>query len=225
MKLRQWIGNFSSDAWSDWPEAAYKKQRYRQRLCEVQSHFRESLDTAPPGPIQVVSMCAGDGRDVISVLQSHPRRNDVTAWLVENNAQSFAYGLRRTANAGLQNRVTFLNEDATEYATYKDIVPSDILLVCGVWGHVPKNERTQLVHAIACLCKPGGAVIWTRSVLKQMARLHEIQSRFDPSTWGSARVSVTPDNKWAIVAHQHCGPARRIPERGRIFHFQRNAGK
>src|SRR5262249_27660144 len=149
-----WIGHLRPDAWNSWPQSAYKKQRYRHRLCAVQDHFRECLDSAPSGPIRVVSMCAGDGRDVIEVLSSHPRRNDVAAWLVELNAHSVAEGRRRAKNAGLLDRVTFLNKDATDYATYATIAPADILLVCGVWGHVPIHERTALINAIAYLCKP-----------------------------------------------------------------------
>src|SRR5947209_8265635 len=62
MSIRQWIEVFRSSSWSGWPEAAYEKSRYQQRLDAVRAHFRDCLNTAPPGPVRVVSMCAGDGR-------------------------------------------------------------------------------------------------------------------------------------------------------------------
>ena len=62
------------------------------RLALVQRRIRDALDAAPPGPIQVVSACAGQGRDVLGVLVDHPRRDDVRARLVELDA-----GLAETA--------------------------------------------------------------------------------------------------------------------------------
>ena len=54
-----------------------------QRLGVVQGWIRRTLDQAPPGPVRAVSMCAGQGRDLIGVLSGHPRRAEVTARLVE----------------------------------------------------------------------------------------------------------------------------------------------
>ena len=54
-----------------------------QRLRVVQARIAATLDAAPPGPLRALSMCAGQGRDLIPVLASHPRGRDVTARLVE----------------------------------------------------------------------------------------------------------------------------------------------
>ncbi len=59
----------------------------RQRLALVQSHLSDALFSAPPGPVRLVSLCAGQGRDVIGVLPRHPRRADVTAVLVEADSR------------------------------------------------------------------------------------------------------------------------------------------
>lgn len=224
MKLKQWLCRLGFDPWNGWPEKAYKKDHYQQRLLAVQKHLAECLDIAPPGSVRIISICAGDGRDVIGVLGSHQRRKDVSAWLVELNRKSVAAGVRHTISAGLENAVNFLNEDATLYLTYKNITPSDILLLCGVWGHVPTDERVQLVGAIASLCKPGSTVTWTRGVSKGMARLHEIQSLFSGSSWESVCVSLTSDKNWAVATHRYCGPPKELPESERLFHFKPKAG-
>ena len=52
------------------------------RLRVVQRYVVEFLDSAPPGEISVVSMCAGQGRDLLEVLAQHPRTPDVTGPLV-----------------------------------------------------------------------------------------------------------------------------------------------
>ena len=55
--------------------------------------LRVALDGAPPGELRVVSMCAGQGRDVIGVLSQHPRRSDVRARLVERDERNVAVAL------------------------------------------------------------------------------------------------------------------------------------
>ena len=210
--------------WSGWPEKAYQRERYQQRLLVVQEQLAECLNIALCSPGHILSICAGDGRDVIGVLRSHPRRRDVAAWLVELDRQSVAGGVRRATEAGLANTVTFLNDDATDYATYKNIPPSDIVLVCGVWGHVPVVERAGLVRAITAFCTPRGTVIWTRGVSKGLAQLHEIQSHFIGPSWEEVRLHLTPDNRWGVATHRYYGPPVERPESGRIFNFQRTAG-
>ena len=224
MVLQKLLRRFRSGGWSDWPERAYGRQRYQQRLETVQKHLAECLDIAPPGPLRIVSICAGDGRDVIGVLRSHARREDVTAWLVELSPESVAHGICQATSAGLESRVTFLNEDATIYETYKNIAPADIVLACGVWGHVPPEGRMPFVRALASFCKPGGCMLWSRGVAKGMQHLRVVESLFSSPPWEKVALSFTPDNKWAVAIHRYCGPPRELPDSGQIFHFQRTSG-
>jgi SAM-dependent methyltransferase len=224
MQMRQVLRRLGWRVWSDWPQEVYQRQTYQQRLLKVQEHFAECLDNAPPGPVRVLSICAGDGRDVIGVLSSHPRQTDVTAWLVESNRQSIAIGTRQAASAGLATTVNFVSGDATLYETYKDIAPADIILVCGVWGHVAPDQRALLVASIASLCKPDGVVIWTRGLWPNMSGLQEIQSHFAGADWDKVRVTNTPDQKWAVATYGYTGPPHQLPTSGRLFRFQRRAG-
>ena len=43
----------------------------------MQGHLRAELERAPAGDVRLISLCAGQGRDVIGVLTGHPRRDDV----------------------------------------------------------------------------------------------------------------------------------------------------
>lgn len=54
-----------------------------QRLPVVREQIRVAVESAPPGPIRVVSLCSGDGRDLIGALANHPRRDDVRGRLIE----------------------------------------------------------------------------------------------------------------------------------------------
>jgi hypothetical protein len=223
-KIRHWLRRFVPANWSGWPQRAYLRPHYLERLQVVQQHLAECLDQAPPGPLRIVSLCAGDGRDVIGVLQAHGRRSEVEAYLVELNGQSVADGARQAAAAGLEKVVHFIHTDATDYSNYKNLVPCDIVLVCGVWGHVPVNDRTKLIRALASFCKPGATVIWTRSISKGTLRVQEVQSQFDGSSWSPVRLSTTSDEKWAVGTYRFRGPSLELPSGGRIFNFRKKAG-
>jgi ubiquinone/menaquinone biosynthesis C-methylase UbiE len=218
-KIKEWLGRFSRVNWSGWPELAYQRPNYRERLRVVQEQLAECLDQAPHNPLRLLSICAGDGRDVIGVLQSHRRREDVEAYLVELNGQSVSEGVKNVRGSGLENVVKFIHADATEYSTYKNLAPCDIVLICGVWGHVTANERANLIHALALFCKPSGKVIWTRKISKGEHMLKVVQSQFDEASWTLVRQSSTSDNKWAVCTYRYHGPALEVPANGRIFSF------
>lgn len=224
LKLAEWLGRFTGDNWSGWSEHAYQRPKYRERLRVVQEQLSECLDQAPHGPVRILSICAGDGRDVIGVLQSHRRRRDVEAFLVELNGQSVSEGVRQVKASRLESVVKFIHADATDYSTYRNLAPCDIVLVSGVWGHVPANDRATLIHALASFCKSGGKVIWTRKISKGEHRLKEVQSLFDEASWIPVRQSSTSDKKWVVTSHLYRGSALEVPANGRIFTFLKKSG-
>src|SRR5687767_8302828 len=77
--------------WQEWHER-YDDPRssMSRRVAIVQRMLRRALDAAPLGPVSLISMCAGQGRDVIGVLTDHPRAPDVRALLVELDARNAA---------------------------------------------------------------------------------------------------------------------------------------
>jgi Putative methyltransferase len=211
--------------WCNWPAMSYQRVGYRKRLTAVQEHFAKCLDEAPAGPVRVVSLCAGDGRDVMRVLPTHPRRGDVKAWLVELDGASVAAGREQRAAAGLEDIVTFVHGDATDYATYWNILPCDVVLVCGVLGHVRPDERSMLVKRLTAFCKPGGHVIWTRGVKRGMARHKAFKDLFEGYSFERAHESITPDGNWGVSTYRYIGPEVVAPTKGRVFHFERKAGR
>jgi hypothetical protein len=71
------------------------------RLRWVRSHLSDAIDRAPAAPIRLVSLCAGQGNDVIGVLPDHPRRDDVHAVLVEADARNAGLARRAAADHSL----------------------------------------------------------------------------------------------------------------------------
>jgi hypothetical protein len=131
------------------------------RLTLVKQHLAGALDRAPAGPVRLLSLCAGQGRDVIETLPGHPRRGDVSAVLVEASPQLAGEARDAAAAAGL-SRVEVRAADAGLVASFADALPADVLLLCGIFGNVSAGDIARTVAAAPALCAPGATVIWTR---------------------------------------------------------------
>ena len=131
------------------------------RLRCVRSHLSDAIDQAPPGPVRLVSLCAGQGHDVIGVLPGHPRREDVRAVLVESDDRNAGLARQAAAGHGLA-RVEVRQADASLVPGFADALPADVLLLCGIFGNVSGRDIQRTVQAAPALCRAGATVIWTR---------------------------------------------------------------
>ncbi len=131
------------------------------RLRLVQAQLADALDHARAGPVRLLSLCAGQGRDVTGVLPTHPRRDDVSAVLIDANAENAETARRNAAAAGLA-QVEVRQADASRPSGYTDVLPADVLLLCGIFGNVGDSDIQRTVAAAPALCAPGATVIWTR---------------------------------------------------------------
>lgn len=132
------------------------------RLHRVQRHLSLALDQAPAGSLRLLSLCAGQGRDVLGVLPGHPRRGDVSAVLVEFDSRNAEAARRSAAQAGL-GQVEVRQADASRVEGFADALPADVLLLCGIFGNISDSDIKRTVEAAPALCADGAAVIWTRN--------------------------------------------------------------
>jgi hypothetical protein len=95
------------------------------------------------------------------VLPAHPRRDDVSALLIEADAQNADLAIQGAARAGLDG-VQVRQADAGVVASFADALPADVLLLCGIFGNVSAVDIRRTVDATASLCADGATVIWTR---------------------------------------------------------------
>ncbi len=132
-----------------------------RRLELVQGHLRAELDHASAGDIRLISLCAGQGRDVIGVLAGHPRRDEVRARLVELDERNVGVAQQAARSAGLGG-VEILQADAGITDAYAGAVPAQIVMVCGIFGNITVSDIQPTVAALPSLCAPGALVLWTR---------------------------------------------------------------
>jgi hypothetical protein len=148
--------------WVEWHQAyADPASGLSARLRSVQRHLSLAIGRALPGPVRLVSLCAGQGHDVIGVLPGHPRRGEVTAVLVEADPRNAALARCRAAAAGL-DQVRVRQADASRPESFGDALPADVLLLCGIFGNVSEADVERTTAAAPALCAPGATVIWTR---------------------------------------------------------------
>lgn len=188
-----------------------------QRLAVVQGWIRQALDQAPPGPVRVLSMCAGQGRDLIDVLSVHPRGLEVTARLVELDPRIAAAARQRAVAAGLP-LVDVVTGDAALTGAYTGLAPAHLVLACGVFGNISTQDIQQTIAGCTRLCATGGTVIWTKS-RQPPDLIPQICQWFAQHDFELAGVS-DPGPSWAVGAHRFTGRPGPLLAGERMFTFR-----
>ena len=184
----------------------------------VQGHLRAELDCAPAGDVRLISLCAGQGRDVIGALTGHPRRDDVRARLVELDAGNVAVARRAARAAGLHG-VEVLQADAGVTDACAGAVPAQIVVVCGIFGNIAGTDIQATVAALPGLCAPGALVLWTRHRLPPDLT-PAIRSWFGEAGFREEAFDTSPDGFMSVGAHRLAGPPAALELGRRLFTFR-----
>jgi hypothetical protein len=188
-----------------------------RRLGMIQEQIRAALDAAPPGPLRAVSLCAGQGRDLIGVLAAHPRGGDVTARLVELDPRNAEFARRLAADAALR-RVAVITGDAALTSHYAPLAPAHLVVACGLVGNITDADVERTIGFCRQLCAAGGTVVWTRGrwapdLLPRVCEWFE--------ELGFERVWVSPaDFPPGCGAHRFAGTPAPLEEGARMFTFR-----
>ena len=187
-----------------------------RRLRVVQEQVRLALEDCPPGPLRVVSLCAGQGHDLLGALARHPRRKDVTARLVELDPRNAALA-RRAAEATGLSRIEVVVGDAALTRHYNGMVPANIVLTCGVFGNITAQDIQHTVAHCSQLCTHGGTLVWTRhrkppDLVPWICRWLE-EAGFERQ-WLS-----TPNEGFSVGVHRFTGEPQPLDPSAHLFTF------
>ncbi len=175
-----------------------------RRLDVVKRRLDEALGALRMATPRILSLCAGDGRDVIPVLAARPPAEKGLALLVEKDPVLAQRATQEAVAAGLKT-IHVRCGDAADPALYRDWLPVNILLLCGIFGNVSEEDITTTISAISALIASEGMVIWTRGRSQPDLRprirswftaagLQEVSFDGDPEPFGVGVASVTkPD--------------------------------
>jgi hypothetical protein len=203
--------------WEAWHRGYDGDTALRRRLGLVQARIRAALDAAAPGRIRAISVCAGQGRDLLGVLAEHPRRGDVVARLVELDARNAAEARAAAAAAGLRG-VEVVEGDASMTTAYAGAVPADLVLVCGVFGNVTEADIARTIALAPGLCAPGATLVWTRH-RRHPDRTPWIRGRFAEAGFRELGFDAPEGDWFSVGAHRYEGAPTLFEAGVRLFQF------
>jgi hypothetical protein len=206
------MGESAAVDWARWHDRYDEDSPLARRLVVVQARIRELLDRAPAGPIRVVSICAGQGRDLLPVLATHPRGGDVHARLVELDP-------RNVAAIPVVPNVEIVRGDAASLSAYDGAVPAQIVIACGVFGNIVVDDVRRTIEHLPMLCARGGSVIWTRSP-RAPDVCPAIRGWFADNAFEEEFFYVEPD-AFGVGVHRFTGEPQPLDATVKLFTFVR----
>ena len=192
-----------------------------RRLTVVQRFLRAALAGLPSErPVRLLSLCAGDGRDVLPVLAEHAR--PVPTLLVELDEHLAAEARRSVELFGLAE-VQVRVADAGLTASYRDHLPVDVLMLCGVFGNIAPEAARRTIAALPAWLAPEAVVIWTRGRGDEQADAGaQVRSWFAAEGFTELGYVAPRDARFRVgMARRPTGPALRLPDEQRLFEFVR----
>ena len=146
--------------WQAWHEDYEHDSPLRRRLDIVQRVIGDFLREATASPIRVITMCAGEGRDILGAIANQKRR-DVRGLLVELDPV-LADRARKTAHALGLNDIRVEAGDAGRSGAYASAAPADLVMACGVFGNISDEDVRSTIAALPELAAPNATLVWTR---------------------------------------------------------------
>lgn len=214
--------------WHQWHGAYEHNPALQKRLALVRKHLSRCLDRSAPGEIRIISVCAGDGRDVLKTLADHKRIGDARVRLVEMDPNLVADGENACRALHLSNQVEFVIGDAGHPDPYRTVAPAHIVLMCGMLGLVNARELPNVVRAMQALCAHKGHVVWTRRLdwrngVRQTMVLQGLLAKggfrraaLNLTSFG-AMLSRTAGPSFAVGTHRYDGQSVALSENGHLF--------
>lgn len=205
--------------WYEWHDLYNTEPKLQQRLEIVREYIAYSLNASPDGAIRIVSVCAGDGRDLLGTLKNHPREKDVSARLVEINPQLVERGRETIESLGLAKQIEFINGDASLSTNYVGAVPADIAIACGVFGNLADEELNRLLDNLSFLTKPGAFVIWTRGHSNGIPYSENVRKILAASGFEEVDFKLTATGDMGVGLHRYLGENLPQPKEQQLFVF------
>lgn len=152
--------------WVEW-HTAYDNpsSSLSRRLNVVRQRLEGVLVLVDRASPSILSLCAGNGGDVIPVLATNRSRWSASALLIELDPALAASARAAAGESGL-GCVDVRCGDAADPSMFVDAAPVDVLLLCGIFGNIRHESFPTVVGAIPLLVRQHGYVIWTRGAAR-----------------------------------------------------------
>lgn len=189
------------------------------RLRRVRGLIAAALD-ARPGPLRLLSLCSGDGRDILGVLEERPAdAARVSGRIVELSPDLAETARERAARIGANIEVVCA--DAGDPHNAVGATPADLVLLVGIMGNISEDDILYLAGTSASFCAPGAYLIWSRG--GQFTDLNaSIKARFAAAGFTDQHFFTEPPHKYGLgTARWPDRGAPPLPLERKLFTFTR----
>lgn len=152
--------------WAKWHDLYESRPSLQERLVAVREQVTLAVSKVAAEGLQVLSICAGDGRDLIGSLAGLASRKAIRATLIESSPELVARGRAAIDEAALTEHVSFRCADATRSSTYHGIPPANVVVLAGVFGNLKEADVRRLIESLRSLCHSGASIVWTRNLVE-----------------------------------------------------------
>lgn len=193
-----------------------------RRLAIIKEHIRKNLPRNPDGTFRIISICAGQGRDVIEVLSERSTdTGSIRARLVELDERNVSVARRLVEEAGLTN-VEIVHGDASFVDAYAGMVPANIVLMCGILGNISAEDIFLTISEMPQLCDKGALLIWTRH-RRPPDPTDVIRRAFAASGFDEVEFIAPSDSFWSVGVERFVGEPKPMQNGLKLFTFIEDA--
>lgn len=206
--------------WLAWHDS-YDDERsaLSRRLRVVQCHIARWMDERPQAPLTAISVCAGQGHDLLGVLATRADAHRIRATLLEYDERNVRAAQAAITTAGLRN-VTVRHVDAGELGAYGGAVPADLALMAGVFGNIRDADVRRTIAALPQLCAADATVIWTRT-RRDPDLTPRIRRWLEAAAFVEGAFHAPPDVLFSVGVHHFSGTPQPLAAHGSLFRFLR----
>jgi SAM-dependent methyltransferase len=208
------------DSWNEWHgEYDDPDSELAGRMRGVQRAIDQVVTDCPAGPIQVVSICGGQGRDLVGALAAHPRRDDVRVRMVELDPDNVAFARRTAAEAGIEG-FEVVEGDAGASDAYAGLPLADLVVVAGLFGHLDDDDQVRLIAFLRQICREDGVVVWT-FFQRARRRTEKLRRFFVDGGFEEVAFEVLPgeEYRFTVASSRHEGPVQPFEAGRSVFTF------
>lgn len=206
---RDWVA-WHADYEADTPLA--------RRLAVVREQVGRSIAERGGAPTRILSLCGGDGRDLIVPVAASGHAAAVRGLLVELDP-TLAARAREGLTAGGLDGLAVREGDAGTTSSFADAVPADLVLLCGIFGNISDAAIERTVRAAPSLCAPGATVVWTRH-RRPPDRTPAIRRWFREAGFHHEAFIRVPDSTASVGVERLVGEPLPFEPGVRLFEFE-----
>jgi hypothetical protein len=212
------VGAAERTHWVEWHDQYRDPTSPLSKRLVVVKRLIDTVLDEQPGEVQMISICAGAGLDVLGVLENREgARRRVKALLVERDP-TLADGARAWARELGCDGVEVITGDAAETSVYAGVAPGDVVMVCGVFGNLSDFDIQRTIAALPQLCRTGGSVIWTRH-RRAPDKTPEIRAWYEAAGFEEQAWESAGENAFGVGRHVLTAPGQPLQTGKRLFTF------